>query len=195
MDEITFDVTIEDLLYQKFLLQICKICDDIYFTEKKILEIPFDEKERMAEEMLEFVAYSLNNLKSSLVRVKKKPRDFDKKLEKFSKILSKKADEDKFVKFVLLKYILERRVEVKKIPSNMALATLALLTKDKRVTLKELSKEIRRIKPFTLRVAALISPFIELYKKLQDEVRGGKVDLDTILKEGKIDKETLRYIG
>jgi len=192
--ELTFDVNIEDFLFQKFLLQICKICDDIYFFEGKMIKIPFEEKERMAEEMLTFIAHALNNLeKGSLIRLKKKPRNFKKKLKELSKAIEKRAGKDRFTRFVLLDYIIGRKIQVKKISDNLTLSILALLTKDTPMNFEEIEKRVKKIEPFFLRVAALICPFVELYDDLRKKIEEEGIEIK-VLKE-KVEKETLSYIG
>lgn len=194
MKEITFDIKIEDFLYQKFLLQICKVCDDIHFFEGKALKISFEEKERMAEEMLTFVAHALNNLeKGSLLRIKKKPKDFKKRLEDLSRAVEKKVGKDRFTRFVLLDYIMERKVKLKKITDNLTLSIIALLTKDNPMKFEEVEKKVRKVKPFTLRVAALVCPFVELYDELKRKIREEGLELE-IVKE-KVERDTLSYIG
>lgn len=193
-EELTFDLSIEDFLYQKFLLQICKICDDIYSEEKRPVGIPFIEKQRMAEEMLDFIGYALNNLKGSLLKIEK-PKDWNKKLKEFTKSLSNKAERDRFSKFVLFNYILEKKVPVKRVPSCLAFATLVLLAKGEPLNFEKLEEKVKRVKPFTVRIAALISPFIDLHGKLQKEIKKGNIKLERVLRKGKIDKEALRYIG
>jgi len=194
MKELTFDVNIEDFLFQKFLLQICKICDDIYFFEGKMIKIPFEEKERMAEEMLTFIAHALNNLeKGSLIKLKKKPRNFKKKLKELSKAIEKRAGKDRFTRFVLLDYIMGRKIQVKKISDNLTLSIMALLTKDTPMNFEEIEKRVKRIEPFLLRVAALICPFVELYDDLKKKIEEEGIEIK-VLKE-KVEKETLSYIG
>ena len=194
MKELTFDVNIEDFLFQKFLLQICKICDDIYFFEGKMIKIPFEEKERMAEEMLTFIAHALNSLeKGSLVKLKKKPKDFRKKFKELTKAVEKKAGKDRFTRFVLLDHIMQRKIRVKKISDNLTLSIIALLTKDTPMNFEEIERRVKKIEPFFLRVAALICPFVELYDDLKKKIEEEGIEIK-VLKE-KVEKETLSYIG
>ena len=195
MRELEFEIALEDFLYQKFLLEICKTCDDIYFTKRKVVKIPFDEKQRMAEEMLEFVAFALNNLKTSLIKIKNKPKDFEERFLKLAKFLNKKASRDDFINFVLLRYILQGKVQASKIPSSLAKAAFVLLSKGEKEDFKNLEKRVRKIKIFTLRVAALVCPFVELYEKLREEVKKGNIKIKKVLRKKKIDEEALRYIA
>lgn len=192
-EEIEFNISPDELVFQKILLDIYKICDEIYFRENKKIDMPPNQKEKVANEVMDFLEYILGNMGTPLLRFKKKPAK--KEMNELFNTLSQKIEKDVFSKYLLSRYVADKKIKPKNMPNYLTVSALILLSKGKPVDLTRAKKRMERIKPIMVRVACLISPFIELHEKIQKEIEKGEITVEKVLKKGKIDQKTLSYIG
>jgi hypothetical protein len=155
---------LSEYVYQTFLIEICKVCDEIYLREKKVIDLTFREKEELAQISFEFLAdilkeVSKGNCFEYLVN--------KKKYLQFLKFAKKKYKEDLFVKYFLLHHISEGKLSQR---NFLHFFTTALL---KVLKYLEEELEIKSVNPKILRIAAIVTPLINFSNILKMEMKKG----------------------
>ena len=173
------EIELNELIYQNFLIEICKICDEIYLKEKKFVDLTFEEKENLAIEAFEFLAQILDDISNG----KKYYFINKKKFRDFCIAINKKIEEDLFCKYYIL-----HSIRVGKLSKNfgkyLTIAVLMVLKK------KGQPFEISKISKEILRIAAIISPLVNFGEMLRKEIKKGNAKI----RKGSAE-ELLRYIG
>lgn len=175
-----FDIS--ELLYQKFLLDIYRHCDRVKN------DLTPDDKEEMAAEMVDFIGQVVLSLEDNkpLIKVTSKKKSF---IENLSKIVSKKIESDSFSKSVLSYYITNKKIPVSEVPSYTTIATISILSKGKRTSIKTLEKKIKKANMRVFRTASLLSPAVFLHQKMMDD------GFTEAPQDEKHDTSFIRYIG
>jgi hypothetical protein len=153
-----FDVN--EVLYQKFLLDIYRHCDKLDLNG-----ISVEEKEKMALEMVDFVGKVINSLESKkpLIEIQKKDA---RAIKKISRFILEKAENDDFSRSVLKYYVSKKKIRQSEIDSYLTTAALAIMSRGGKTDLKKIESRIKNAKPYLFRVASLLSPAVRLHEKL-----------------------------
>jgi len=151
---------IGEILYQKFLLDIYRHCDKM-----GLVNIPSEEKEEMAADMVDFVANVIKSLESRKPLIKLEKRDV-RKLKILSRIVSDRVRQDEFSKSVINYYVSSKKLRQKEIDSYLTIAAIVILSKGRKTDIRSLEKKIKQAKPYLFRVASLLSPAALLHEKL-----------------------------
>jgi len=178
---------VNEVLYQKFLLDIYRHCD------KLSLKVSVAEKEKMALEMVEFVGSVIKSLEKNkpILEIAKNDR---KAFRKMSKFIAKQVREDSFASSVLKYYVSQKKIRNEDIDSCLATAAIAVMSKGRKADMRKLEPKIRSAKPYIFRVASLLSPAVMLHGKLF--ARSGKERIESdefVLPDA--DRSFTRYIG
>ena len=175
------EIELNELIYQNFLIEICRICDEIYSKEKKVVDLNFKEKEKLALEAFEFLAQLLDEVyksKKYFFVNRKKFRDFCISIEK-------KIENDLFCKYYVLKSISQGKLD-KNFQKHLTISVLKVMKK------KNVKFEISEIDKDILRTAVVIAPLVNFAEILRKEIKKGNAK---IWREKETAEELLRYIG
>jgi hypothetical protein len=175
------EIELNQLIYQNFLIEICRICDEIYLREQRVVDLTFSEKEELAYQAFEFLAQLLEE-------ASKLKKDFfvnRKKFGVFCKVVNKMTHDDLFCKYYLFDSILKGKLD-KNFRKHLAIAVLKVLEKS------EKSFDTRNIDKNVLRVAVIISPLVRFSEILKREIKRGNAK---IYKKNETAEELLKYIG
>ena len=153
---------LSEYVYQSFLIEICKVCDEIYLRERKIVKLTFKEKEELARFSFEFLANILKEISNG--------NGFEylvnkKKYLQFLNFVKKKYKEDLFVKYFLLHHISEGKLNQKNFLHFFTIAILKLLKQF------EEELEIKKVNLKLLRIAAIVAPLINFSNILKKEIK------------------------
>ena len=176
------EIELNELLYQNFLIQICKICDEIYLREGKIVDLTFKEKERLALKAFNFLANSLEDVSQDKFHY----FVHRKKFKEFCRIVKEKLEKDTFSKNFILAHISEGKLKKENFIKYLTIAILKILKMEERnFEVFEINKEI-------LRLASIVAPIVNFSEILKREIKKGNVK---IWKRKENAEELLRYIG
>lgn len=177
-----FEIELNQLIYQNFLIEICRICDEVYLREGKVVDLTFPEKEELARQVFEFLAQLLEEAS----KLKKYFFVNRRKFGLFCRVVDEMSKRDLFCRYFLLDSVSKGKLG-KDFRKHLTIAVLKVLEKSGK------DFDVRNIDKSVLRIAAVISPLVRFSQILKREIKRGKAKI--YRKDERAAEELLRYIG